>query len=68
MRLESIYVHRMPDDGFYGIAKVYVGDLVVEVILKTEECIRLVRAGELDMADAHERAKAVVRGAMEAAR
>ena len=68
MKVESFHVYRLPGGKFGGSAKVYIHDLIVEVPLLQSEVENVFAFSQLEWSAAHERAKAVVRGAMEAAR
>lgn len=69
MKVESFHVYRLPGGKFGGSAKVYVGDLIVEVPLDNAHAeAAIVEAQTFWTETVHEQAKAVVRGAMEAAR
>lgn len=67
MKIESFNVCRGFDGHYFGMAKVYVADLIVQVDLTSDEAERAFKFAEVDFTGPHERAKSLVRGATKAA-
>lgn len=68
MKLDSFSVYRGFNGEYAGHVKVYVADLIVSVDLTPGEVERAFKFAETDFTGVHERAKAIVRGAIEAAK